>query len=102
MQNFLSQNRLLLAAGLLLALNALGFVLMCVDKARAVRKTGRRIPERTLLLLSVCFGSFGTLLGMLLLRHKTNAKRHPAFACCVPVLALVQGGLLIFLLLRTR
>ena len=100
MQSFLQQNLLPIAAGLLFALNALSFALMCVDKARAVRKVGRRIPEKTLLGISLLFGSFGTLLGMLAMRHKTNAKRHPAFAYGVPLLMLAQGGLLIFLLLR--
>jgi uncharacterized membrane protein YsdA (DUF1294 family) len=31
-----------------------------------------RTPEKTLLLLGLCFGSIGQLLGMKVFRHKTN------------------------------
>ena len=97
---FFQNNYMLLLAGLMTGMCLPCFVLMCVDKTRAVRKRGRRIPERTLLGLSLLFGAFGTLLGMLLLRHKTNPGRHPAFAFGVPCMVLAQGGLLVLLLLH--
>lgn len=102
MQVWLHQNRPLVAVGILLSLNLFSFVLMCMDKTRAVRKSGRRIPEKTLLGCSVLGGSFGILLGMLLLRHKINAKRHPAFAYGVPVLVMLQGAACVFALLTVR
>ena len=51
----------------------------------------RRIPERTLLTVALLLGGPGVLLGMLLLRHKSNAGRHPAFVIGVPLLTIAQG-----------
>jgi len=55
---------------LLVVLHALGslltFVVFGVDKRRA-RKNERRIPERTLHALTLCFGPAGAILGMVLL-----------------------------------
>ena len=62
------------------------------------RRRQWRIPEATLLLVSALFGSLGAYLGMLLFRHKTNAKRHPAFAVGVPVMLIVQAALVYWLL----
>ncbi len=78
-------------------INALGFLLFALDKGFARRKQWR-IPEATLLLISALFGSLGALLAMLLFRHKTNAKRHPAFALGVPIMVIVQAALLYWLI----
>jgi len=76
----------------LLILNALGFLLMLIDKRRA-RKNLWRIPERTLLLSALLGGSFGALLGMRCAHHKT---RKPTFAIGIPVIFALQVILLIF------
>jgi uncharacterized membrane protein YsdA (DUF1294 family) len=78
-------------------INALSFLLFALDKGFAKRKKWR-IPEATLLLVSALFGSLGALLAMLIFRHKTNAKRHPAFAIGVPVMLIVQAALVYWLL----
>lgn len=59
------------------------------DKWMAKRKK-RRIPESSLLWVAVLSGSPLMLLTMLLIRHKT---RHPKFMVGLPVILLVQVGL---------
>ncbi len=66
------------------------FTLMGVDKAKARRGTWR-VPEKTLLLWCAFFGALGGYLGMQVFRHKT---RHAKFTITVPVLLLIQIGLL--------
>ncbi len=66
----------------LLLINALACLLMCLDKFFAKHDL-RRIPEATLLGCAVLGGSFGALLGMLLVRHKT---RKPKFYITLPLL----------------
>ena len=46
------------------------------------KKGKRRVPERTLLLLSFLGGCVGALLGMVLCRHKT---KHAKFLFLVPL-----------------
>ena len=70
----------------LIAVNALSFLLMLADKHRA-RKKLWRIPERTLLGAAVIGGSFGSLVGMYLFRHKT---KHPKFSVGIPVILMLQ------------
>ncbi len=82
----------------LFLINALGLCLMLTDKRRA-RKNLWRIPERTLLTVAALGGSFGTLLGMRLARHKT---RKDAFFVGIPVLLALQVLLLIISLILTK
>ena len=55
----------------LIIVNAVAFLLMLMDKAKA-RKKLWRIPESTLLLSAVMGGSIGALAGMYAFRHKTK------------------------------
>ncbi len=82
----------------LLIINALGFIIMSIDKRRA-RKNLWRIPERTLFAFAFLGGSFGVLMGIRLLRHKT---RKPAFFVGIPVLFVIQVVLLIFSIILTN
>ena len=63
-------------------INALGLLLMLIDKRKA-RKHAWRIPERTLLTVAAIGGSLGTLIGMQLFRHKT---KHLKFVLGIPTL----------------
>ena len=80
----------------LAAVNILAFALFGIDKAKA--KAGQwRISERVLLGTAICFGAFGAWIGMKVFHHKT---RKPLFAMGVPLLCLLQAGLLVYSLYR--
>lgn len=70
----------------LLIINALGFLLMLVDKLKA-RKNLWRIPERTLLLAAAIGGSVGCIAGMYCFRHKT---KHLKFTLGLPLILALQ------------
>ena len=70
----------------LLIINAAGLGSMLLDKWKS-KHHAWRIPERTLLLIAVLGGSVGSLLGMYLVRHKTQ---HPKFSLGVPLILAVQ------------
>ena len=70
----------------LLLINAVGFLLMLVDKRKAQKKKWR-IPEATLMGIAALGGSAGSLLGMYTVRHKT---RHPKFTLGIPLILAVQ------------
>ena len=77
----------------LLTINLAAFILFALDKSYA-KKQKRRIPEFTLLAISVCFGALGGLLGMVLLNHKTNYRRHRDFVLVVPLALVIQLAVL--------
>lgn len=66
--------------------NAIGFALMLLDKAKA-KKNLWRIPERTFFLIACIGGSLGCILGMYTVRHKT---KHPKFTIGMPLIFAVQ------------
>jgi uncharacterized membrane protein YsdA (DUF1294 family) len=70
----------------LITVNALGFLLMLIDKAKAKKKKWR-IPERTLMTVAAIGGSVGSLLGMYAVRHKT---KHPKFTIGIPLILALQ------------
>ena len=86
-------------AAYLVLMNLVTFWVYGADKRRARR--GRwRVPERTLFLPVVLFGSLGGTLGMFCFHHKT---RHWYFRYGFPILLVVQLLLLgagAYLLLR--
>lgn len=67
-------------------INALGFLLMLVDKYKA-RKNLWRIPEMTLFIVAVIGGSLGCILGMYTVRHKT---KHLKFTIGMPLILAAQ------------
>lgn len=70
----------------LLIVNAVGFLLMLIDKQKA-RHGAWRIPEATLMGVAFIGGSIGSLAGMYLFRHKT---RHPKFTVGIPIILIGQ------------
>lgn len=80
----------------LLIINAVGFLLMLIDKRKA-RHHRWRIPEATLMGVAALGGSIGSLLGMYTVRHKT---KHPKFTLGIPVILIAQISLALWLLRR--
>jgi len=78
----------------LLTINLFGFLIMLIDKQRAVHKEWR-IPEKTLLGISILGGSIGMLLGMSSFRHKT---KHKKFTVGIPFILIMQVFLIILYL----
>ena len=70
----------------LILLNLLGFILMGVDKRRAIRHAWR-IPEAHLFGCAILGGSLGSILGMYTFRHKT---KHWYFVFGMPAILLIQ------------
>lgn len=78
------------AAGLyLLIINAVGFLLMGLDKRRAKRGAWR-ISEKTLFLPPLLGGTVGAIVGMRVFHHKT---KHWYFRYGLPALLVVQLAL---------
>lgn len=78
----------------LLLINALGLILMCVDKAKAKRNLWR-IPEKALFFVALLGGSAGCLCGMYAVRHKT---KHLQFVIGLPLLMGLQLLALLWIL----
>lgn len=77
----------------IIAINLIGFFIMGLDKLKAKRRRWR-IPERTLFIIALLFGSIGILTGMYVFRHKT---RHLSFTIGIPAILVIQLLLLSFL-----
>ncbi len=77
----------------LAAVNLAAFAAFGADKYKAVRHRWR-IPETTLLGLSLIGGTAGGLMGMRLFHHKTRKKR---FAIGLPLMLAAHILLLIYL-----
>lgn len=68
------------------AVNIVSFIIMGVDKRKAIKRAFR-IPESTLFVLAIIGGSFGSIVGMHLFHHKT---RHWYFLYGMPVILAIQ------------
>lgn len=86
-------NILILIIAYFIVINIVGFASMGIDKAKA-RKHAWRTPEATLFSIALLGGSIGSMLGMQTFRHKT---KHWYFALGMPVIALLQLALAIYL-----
>lgn len=70
----------------ILFINTITFGAFALDKKRAI-KNQWRIPESTLLILSLIGGSLGGLLAMKIVKHKTKKMK---FTIGIPLLLLVN------------
>lgn len=75
-------------------MSLIAFAAFGIDKYKA--KTNRwRISEKTLFLLALLGGGVGAYLGMKVFHHKT---RHKQFAIGLPLIMIIQLGLIAFLI----
>ena len=75
-------------------INTLSFILMYIDKRRAI-KNKWRVSENTLMLISILGGSIGSILGMYKFRHKT---KHLKFKLGNPAILIIQLTIIFYLL----
>ena len=75
-------------------INALGFLLMLIDKWKA-KKNLWRIPEATLIGIAAIGGSIGAIMGMQICRHKTQ---HLKFMLGLPAILVAQIAIILFCL----
>lgn len=78
----------------LLMINIAGFVVMGIDKQKAIKKRWR-IRESTLFLIALVGGSFGSIVGMRVFHHKT---KHWYFVCGMPLILIFQIAIAVFLI----
>ena len=76
----------------LIAINAIGFFAMLIDKVKA-KKNAWRIPEKTLFYITFLGGGIGTTSGMFLFRHKTKKSR---FIILFPTITIVEVIFIIY------
>ncbi|MCT2343053.1 DUF1294 domain-containing protein [Niallia taxi] len=77
-----------------LLINLSGYFVMKIDKDRA-RRHAYRISEKQLWTVAFLFGALGMTLGMKQFRHKT---KHTAFKVGLPMLAIVETVVLLYIL----
>ena len=70
----------------LLAINVITLLVYIADKIKAKRHMWR-IPESALLSLAIIGGSIGALIGIFVIRHKSQ---HPKFRIGVPIIFILQ------------
>ncbi len=76
----------------LFLLNLSSFVMMGIDKRRAINDK-HRVSERMLLLYAAPFAALGAYAGMKIFRHKI---RNPKFYIGVPVMLLMQVAIMVW------
>jgi len=77
---------LLIILAMLTIYNLVTFAVYGYDKKCAI-KNKRRISEKQLILMALCFGGIGAFLGMQIFRHKT---KHIKFQILIPLFMVVQ------------
>ena len=93
---FLSQNADVLYFSWLLIMSLVLLLVMWRDKRRARHHRHHRTPEALLMTLGILGGAMGGILGMQLFRHKTKKMK---FMVGFPILAVLQWGVAIWMLL---
>ena len=67
-------------------INLFAFIIMYIDKHRAINKKWR-ISEKNLFLISTLGGSIGIIAGMYTFRHKT---KHKKFTIGIPIIFIIE------------
>ena len=72
----------------IIIINLIGFLAMLIDKNKAERGAWR-IPENTLLWITILGGSIGTITGMYVFRHKTKKAKFTIGFPAILILEIV-------------
>ena len=80
----------------LLIINLIGFLAMWIDKYKA-KKGYWRIPEGTLIIITLLGGGIGTITGMYKFRHKTKKLK---FTVGLPTILVSEIILIIYFLYK--
>ncbi len=70
----------------LVAINLIGFLIMGIDKYKAIKKQWR-IPEKTIFIVTGLGGGIGTIAGMYTFRHKTQKL---GFVIGLPLILILE------------
>lgn len=76
----------------LILINILGFLIMFLDKRKAI-KGAWRVPEKTIFIVTALGGGIGTIAGMYAFRHKTQKL---AFIVGLPFITILEIVTLIY------
>lgn len=90
---------ILVALAIIAIMNIAAFALMGHDK-RCARQGKWRVPEKTLFLVTACFGGLGGVLGMRVFHHKTQHWYFKVFFPVLLVLQIVVIGAGVYLMIR--
>ena len=82
----------------LFLINVVGIYVMWSDKQKA-KKDQFRIPEKTLFLVAILGGAFGTTYGMYQFHHKT---KHWYFKYGMPAILLLEAAALVYIMWMMR
>ncbi|MBE4908221.1 DUF1294 domain-containing protein [Bacillus luteolus] len=85
-----------LIALIYIILNFYGYILMNVDKKRAI-KNEWRVSEKKLWVISLLGGALGVTIGMKHFRHKT---KHFSFKYFLPILSFLTLALYVFIIIN--
>lgn len=80
----------------LLIINIIGFIIMYIDKQKA-KKHKWRIPEKTLLYITLLGGGIGTISGMYTFRHKTQKY---GFVIGFPTITIVEIIFIVYYIIK--
>ncbi len=80
----------------LLIINLIGFLAMGIDKLKA-KKNWWRIPEGTLLMITLLGGGIGSILGIYIFRHKTKKLK---FTVGMPTILISEIALIIYCFIK--
>ena len=87
--------KLYIISAYVIVISLIAAIVTAADKKLA-KQGRRRVPERTLFLISAMGGSLAMYLTMKAVRHKTKHKR---FMIGIPLIMLVQAALIAFVVI---